>query len=95
MYCGEMKQPLHRVTHCDTQCHICDGTHSKTFLPIIFSGAFTFLKSAHFGAVWGVEINVENGAAFVASLVFDGNEYKLVFGMKKHTLTMLLCSSFN
>ena len=58
--CGEIKQPPPTVTNCDTQCHVCDETQSKTFLPIIFSGSFAFLKSARFGAVlerlvWKVE----------------------------------------
>ena len=70
------------VKNCDTQCHVCDGTHSKTFLPIIFSSSFAFLKSERFGAVLGVEIDVENGAAFAASLASNGDECKRVFGLK-------------
>ena len=95
MHCGEMKQPPPTVTNCDTQCHVCDGTHSKTFLPVIFSSSFVFLKSARFGAVLGVEIDVENGAAFAASLASNGDECKRVFSLKNQTLTMSLRSSFN
>ena len=70
---------------CSKQCHVCDGTHSKTFLPIIFSGAFAFLKSACFGAVLGVDINVDNCDTFVNTLASDANWCRRIFGLKKTT----------
>jgi len=73
------------ISSCVTHCHVCDRCHSKSFLSIIFSGAYAFLKSDRFGAVLGVEINVENGAAFVSSLASDGDECKRVFGLKNPT----------
>ena len=82
MHSGEVLQPPPTITSCETQCHVCDGSHSKTFMPIIFSGAFAFLKSSNFGAVLGVEINVDNGTSFVASLSSDGDWCKRVFGLK-------------
>ena len=82
MHCGEMEQQAPQITPCETQCHVCDGSHSKTFLPIIFSGAFAFMKSSAFGAVLGVEINVDNATSFVASLSSDGDWCKRVFGLK-------------
>ena len=50
MYSGKMQQPPPSITPCLTQCHVCDGIHLQTFLPIIFSGALSFMKSSTFGA---------------------------------------------
>ena len=85
MHCGEIEQPPLAITSCETQCHVCDGSNSKTFLPIIFSGALAFLRSSTFGSVLGVAINVDNGSEFVASLASDGDWCKSVFGLKNPT----------
>ena len=82
MHCGEMHQPPPSIAPCETQCHVCDGTHLQTFLPIIFSGALAFMKSSAFGAVLGVEIKADNCAASVASSSSDANMCKSVFGVR-------------
>ena len=47
MRCGEIKPPPSSIPPCITQCYVCNGTHVKTFLPIIFSSAIAFLKSEY------------------------------------------------
>ena len=82
MHCGEMQQPPPSIAPCGTQCHVCDGTHLQTFLPIIFSGALAFMKSPAFVAVLGVELTADNCIALVASLSTDANMCKGVFGIR-------------
>ena len=83
--CGEVKSPipLSLRVPCINQCYVCDSTHINTCLPIIFSGSIAFLESGRFGSVLGVEINVENGTDFVATLGLNKDWCKRVFGLAK------------
>ena len=42
---GILKLPPPVIEPCHTKCHVCNGKYSKTFLPVIYSGAMRFLKS--------------------------------------------------
>ena len=65
-----------------TQCHVCNGSCRKTFLPIIYSGAIKFMKSTRLTSTLPLVMDHDNSNNIINTLWEDKDWCKNVFGTK-------------
>ena len=80
--CGFLSLPPLVILPCGTQCHVCNGSSRKTFLPVIYSGAIKFLKSTRLSKTLPLLMDHDNSNNIINSLWKDKDWCKDIFGTK-------------
>ena len=82
---GVLKLPPPVIEPCHTKRHVCNGKYSKTFLPVIYSGAMRFLKSTRLTSTLPLLLTHETNAGLINTLWEDKDFCKDIFGVKNPT----------
>ena len=83
LFSGDYNHHPEIMLPCGDQCFVCDRSHEKYILPVIFDGAQEFLKSSYFADKLPFDITNDNAEGLVDLLWDSPDGRKKVFGKKK------------